>query len=78
MNEWITSDIAPVLSENFLDIQAAECRFTLKRIYDMIRTHKPCGFMCVYESRCFDFESSWCDSNISHALSEQSINIQIT
>ena len=35
-----TSDIAAVLNKEFLDIHAtAECRFTLKRIWDMIRTH---------------------------------------
>ena len=33
-------DIMPVLSENFLDIQATlKCRFTLKRVRDMIRTN---------------------------------------
>ena len=33
-------DIAPVLSEEFLDIQATiECGFTLKRVRDMIRTY---------------------------------------
>ena len=35
-----TSDIAPVSSKEFLDIQATtECRFILKRICDMIGTH---------------------------------------
>ena len=35
-----TSDIAPVLSKEFIDIQATtECRFTLKRVRDMIRTY---------------------------------------
>ena len=34
------SDIAPVLSKEFFDIQVTiECRFDLKRVYDMIRTH---------------------------------------
>ena len=34
-----TADIAPVSSKEFLDIQAtAECRFTLKRILDIIIT----------------------------------------
>ena len=33
------SDIAPVSSREFLDIQAtAECRFNLKCVYDMIKT----------------------------------------
>ena len=33
------SDIASVSSEEFLDIQASiECRFTLKRVRDMIKT----------------------------------------
>ena len=37
-----TSDNAPVLSKEFLDIQATiECRFTLKRVRDMI-THSQC------------------------------------
>ena len=35
-----TSDIAPVLSKEFLDIQATiECRFTLKSVRDMIITY---------------------------------------
>ena len=35
-----SSDIAPVLSEEFLDIQATiECRVTLKRVSDMIITY---------------------------------------
>ena len=34
------SDIAPVSSKEFLDIQTTrECRFSLKRVCDMIRTH---------------------------------------
>ena len=34
-----TSDIASLLSKEFLDSQAtAECRFTLKHVCDMIRT----------------------------------------
>ena len=34
-----TSDFAPVLSKEFLDIQATiECGFALKRVRDMIRT----------------------------------------
>ena len=38
-NTW-TSDIAPILSKEFLGIQATtECRFTLKCICDMMRTH---------------------------------------
>ena len=33
-------DIALVLSKEFLDIQATtECRFALKSVYDMIKTH---------------------------------------
>ena len=36
----ITSDIAPVSSKEFLDIQATvECRFTLKRVRDMTITY---------------------------------------
>ena len=36
----LTSDIAPVLSKEFLDIQAnIECGFTLKGVCDMIRTY---------------------------------------
>ena len=35
-----TSDISPLSSKEFLDIQATiECEFTLKRICDMIRTY---------------------------------------
>ena len=34
-----TSDFAPALSKEFLDIQATiECGFTLKRVHDMTRT----------------------------------------
>ena len=34
-----TSDIAPVLSKEFLDIQVSvECGFILKRVLDMIKT----------------------------------------
>ena len=34
------SEMAPVLSNEFLDIQATtESRFTLKRVYGMIKTH---------------------------------------
>ena len=34
------SDLAPASSKEFLDIQATiECRFTLKRVRDMIRTY---------------------------------------
>ena len=36
----LTSDIAPFLSKEFLDIQATiECRFTLKHVCDMIITY---------------------------------------
>ena len=36
----IVPDTAPVLSKEFLDIQAAiECGFTLKCVHDMIRTY---------------------------------------
>ena len=35
-----TSDIAPVPSKEFFDIQATvECRFTLRRVRDMIITY---------------------------------------
>ena len=35
-----TSDIAPVSSKEFLDIQATiECKFTLKRVHNMIITY---------------------------------------
>ena len=35
-----TSNIAPVLSKEFLDIQVTtECRFTIKRVCDMIKTY---------------------------------------
>ena len=34
------SDIAPVLSKEFLDIQETiECKLTLKRVHDMTRTY---------------------------------------
>ena len=36
-----TSDNVPVSSKNILDIQATtECKFTLKRVCDFIRTHR--------------------------------------
>ena len=36
----LTSDFAPILSKDFLDIRATiECGFTLKRVRDMIRTY---------------------------------------
>ena len=36
----LTSDILPVLSKEFLDIQATmECGFTLKHVSDMIKTY---------------------------------------
>ena len=35
-----TSDVAPVSSKEFLDIQPnIECGFTLKRVHDMIKTY---------------------------------------
>ena len=35
------SDIASVSSKEFLDIQStAECRFTLRHVSDMIKTHR--------------------------------------
>ena len=42
-----TSDITPVSSKEFLDIQATtECRFSLKRVRDMIdnniQSNEPC------------------------------------
>ena len=41
-----TSDIAPVLSNEFLDIQVTlECGFTLKRVRDMIRTYSQIKFL---------------------------------
>ena len=40
LQQEVTSDIAPVSSKEFLDIHATiECRFTLKRVRDMIRTY---------------------------------------
>ena len=46
-----TSDIAPVSGKEFLDIQATkECRFTLKRVCDMIRIHSPSIHACIF---CF-------------------------
>ena len=43
-----TSDIAPVSSKEFLEIQTTiECGFTLKRACDMVRTYRQrCVFMC--------------------------------
>ena len=39
-----TPDIAPVLSKEFLDIQATiECGFTLKRVRDIIRKYSEFG-----------------------------------
>ena len=44
-----TSDIAPVLSKEFLDIQATiECGYTLKRVRDMIKTYNPIFFILKY------------------------------
>ena len=46
-NTFQTSDIAPVSSKEFLDIQGTtECGFTLKRVRDMTRTysHKKWSF----------------------------------
>ena len=38
-----SSDLAPVSSKEFLDIQATiECGFTLKRVRDMTRTYSQC------------------------------------
>ena len=46
-----TSDIAPVTSEEFLDIQAAlVCGFTGKRVRDMIQTYR----------LIFIFENAYC------------------
>ena len=40
MEKRKTSDITPILSKEFLEIQATvECGFTLKHICDMIRTY---------------------------------------
>ena len=37
---YLTSDIAPVLSKEFLDIQATmECEVTLKRLDDLLGTY---------------------------------------
>ena len=37
---YLTLDIAPVSSKQFLDIQVSlECGFTLKRVRGMVRTH---------------------------------------
>ena len=42
VSDTYTSDIGPVPSKGFLDIQATtECRFTLERVHDMIITHYP-------------------------------------
>ena len=46
-----TSDFAPVLSKEFLDIQATiECGFTLKRVHDMIRTCNQLYMYCLVYS----------------------------
>ena len=53
-----TSDIAPVSSNVFLDIQVTiECEFTLKRVRDMIRTYRP--LLLVFKI----IESFWCILN---------------
>ena len=48
-SHWETSDIAPISSKDFLDIQATiECDFTLKCVRDMIRTYNlfsTCSFL---------------------------------
>ena len=39
--EYVLVFVAPISSKDFLDIQATtECRFTLKRVCDMIRTYR--------------------------------------
>ena len=49
-NEY-TSDIAPILTKEFLGIQATtECRFTLKRTRDTIRANSHSCLRCL---RCF-------------------------
>ena len=59
MNE-LTSDIAPVLSENILDIKATtECTFTLKRIYDMIRIHKQLHHVHKYSQHSSNILPIW-------------------
>ena len=53
----LTSDIAPVSSKEFHDIQATiECRFTLKRVRDMIIiTYN--HIMILYKLDSFDSQS---------------------
>ena len=46
-----TSDIASVLSKEFLDIHATtECRFTLKCVCDMIKTHSLLVTLAIFLS----------------------------
>ena len=48
-----TSDIVPVSSKEFLDIQATiECRFTLKYVRDMIITYRHHFFYSEIVYRC--------------------------
>ena len=54
------SDIPPVLSKEFLDIQATiQCRFTLKRVDDMIITYSQMQRTDKYSQHCSITWSVW-------------------
>ena len=57
----LTLDIAAVLSKEFLDIQAhIECRFTLKRVCDMIITYSQWLFCQIFSMAAFSgFHYIW-------------------
>ena len=50
-----TSDFAPVLSKEFLDIQATiECGFILKHVRDTIRTYNLCLYFLLIKHSGFE------------------------
>ena len=67
-----TSDIASVLSKEFLDIQATrECRFTLKLVSNMTRTQSPrhpCYILITFT--CIHFISTFFARGISLVVTE--------
>ena len=59
------SDIAPVSSKEFLDIQATiECRFTLKRVRDMIRTYSWWSLTNGLNFQYVNINSKWLQSGL--------------
>ena len=67
------SDIAPVSSKEFLDIQATiECRFSLKCVRDMIITYEFVVFKllsyCFEETIGFDLKVSFVRRSVSRLI----------